>query len=119
MNRRGFLKSMFAVSAAGLLVPTTSYFFAPKGGWGGGSTTYIDNQFMRDAGLVPDFTRPIIGQYSDYCSMVWNPKTGRHYNLLKADDLVSARNDPDSFVRMLANYEETNDPNQHLTEYTL
>jgi hypothetical protein len=110
---------MFAATAAGLLVPRTSYFFAPKGGWKQESTTYIDNKFCTDIGLCPGFSKIVIGQYSNYGSFVWSMKTGRQYNLLSERGRKAAKKDPDEFVRMLANYEETNDPNQRLTEYTL
>lgn len=97
MNRRSFLSSMFAVSAAGLLVPTTSYFFAPKGGW-------VSPKYLAEfTGVIhPAYTDIVIGAYADYCSMVWSNKTGRQYDLLKMDDLVDAGKDPDSFVRNMA-----------------
>ena len=97
MNRRSFLSSMFAVSAAGLLVPTTTYFFAPWGGWKIG----VGPELKRLVKLNSEFTHFTIGQYADYASHVWDSQ-GRHYNLVKADDLVSAENSSDEFVRSLA-----------------
>ena len=96
MNRRSFLSSMFAATAGGLLTPKISYFFAPKGGW---SPPKYPKEFT---GVIhPAYTNLVFGAYADYSSHVWDNK-GRHYNLLKMDDLVSAGNSSDAFVRSLA-----------------
>ena len=97
MNRRSFLSSMFAVSAAGLLVPTTSYFFAPKGGW-------VSPKYLAEfTGVIhPDYVKIVICRYADYACDIWDMTTGRHYDLMKMDDLVAAQKAPDSFVRNMA-----------------
>jgi hypothetical protein len=50
-----------------------------------------------------------IGQYADYAADVWD-NTGRHYDLLKLDDLIAAKSCSDEFVRMMAReYAEKSD----------
>jgi hypothetical protein len=42
-----------------------------------------------------------IGQYADYAADVWD-NNGKHYNLLKLDDLIAAQSSTDEFVSMMA-----------------